>query len=125
MQCFKVPLNQLVTFIDFLLIVDDVKDSVPPNREDDEEPPPISRKKPEKSGNDRNPAPENKKIEDTGSDISDGEEAGYCDDPSTDNINIRMKLEPIKDRELKNLYNNTDEVGIGMKTVVLTSVLLQ
>ena len=69
--------------------------------------------------------PANKKTEDTGSDISDGEEAGYCDDSSTDNIYIRMKLEPIKDRELKDLYNNTDEVGIGIKTIDLTSVLLQ
>ena len=69
--------------------------------------------------------PANKKIEDTGSDISDGEEAGYCADSPTDNIYIRMKLEPVKDRELKNLYNNTDEVGIGIKTMDLTSVLLQ
>ena len=125
MQCFKDSPKQLTIFIDFLLIVDDVEDSVPPNKKNDQEPPPIARKKPEKSRNDGNPVLANKKTEDTGSDISDGEEAGYCDDSSTDNIYIRMKLEPIKDRELKNLYNNTDEVSIGIKTIDLTSVLLQ
>ena len=82
-------------------------------------------KKPQKSENYGKSASANTKTEDTGSDISDSEEAGHCDDSSTDNIYIRMKLEPIKDRELKDLYNNTDKVGIGMKTIVLTSVLLQ
>ena len=125
MHCSKVSLKQLAIFIDFLLIVDGVKDSVPPNRENDKEPPPITRKKSEKSRNDGKSVPENKKAEDTESDISDSEEAGYCDDSSTENIYIRMKLEPIEDRELKNLYNNTDKVGIGIKTIVLTSVLLQ
>ena len=125
MQCFKILLKQLAIFIDILLIGDDVEDSVPPNREDDEESPPIAGKKPEKSGNDGKSVPENKKIEDTGSDISDGEGARYCDDSSTDDIYIRMRLEPTEDIELKNLYNNTDEVSIGIKTIDLTSVLLQ
>ena len=122
MQCFKDSPKQLTIFIDFLLIVDDVEDSVPSNKENDEEPPPSARKKPENSRNDGKVAPSNKKIEDTGSDISDVEEAGYCADSPTDNIYIRIKLEPIKDRELKNLYNNTDEVSIGIKTIDLTSV---
>ena len=113
---------------DFLSAVEDAEDSLPPKRElhkKDPKVPRVATKELENSGNEGNPVLTNEKTEDTGSDISDGEEAGYCDDSSTDNIYIRMKLEPIKDRELKNLYNNTDEVSIGIKTIDLTSVLLQ
>ena len=128
MQSFEVSVRQVSELPGFLSAAEDAEDSLPPKRKLDKKDlkvPRVATKEPQHSGNDGNPVLANKKIEDTESDISDGEEAGYCDDSSTDNIYISMKLEPIKDRELKNLYNNTDEVGIGIKTIDLTSVLLQ
>ena len=128
MLSFNVSTRQVSELTVFLTGFEDAEDSLPPKRELDKKDPKMPRvatKEPENSGNDGIPVLANNKIEDTGSDISDAEEAGYCDDSSTDDIYIRMKLEPIKDRELKNLYNNTDEVSIGIKTIDLTSVLLQ
>ena len=128
MQSFEVSVRQVSELPDFLSAAEDAEDSLPPKRELDKEDPKMPRvatKEPESFGNEENPVRANKKVEETESDISDGEEAGYCNDSSTDDIYIRMKLEPIKDRELKNLYNNTDEVSIGIKAIDLTSVLLQ
>ena len=44
------------------------------------------------------------------SDVSDVEEQGYCDDSTNDNIQLRMKLEPVSERKIKDLYVNTEKV---------------
>ena len=46
------------------------------------------------------------------SDISDVEKEGYCDDSLADNIQIHrmMRLKPVTEDRIKQLYHNTDEV---------------
>ena len=52
------------------------------------------------------------KKDDRGSDISDVEDQGYCDDSSPSNIQLRMKLQLVSEERIKKLYKNTDDVGV-------------
>lgn len=49
-------------------------------------------------------------VDNEESDISDIEEQGYCDDSTTDNVRLVMKLEPIRENKIKKLYKNTEKV---------------
>ena len=44
------------------------------------------------------------------SDISDIEDTDYCDDSETCNIEMKMKLQGVKLPEIKQLYNQSDQV---------------
>ena len=56
-------------------------------------------------------SPSNNTVDD-GSDVSDIEEEGYCDSSEIDNINMSMKLEPVRESRIKKLYANTEKVSI-------------
>ena len=47
------------------------------------------------------------------SDVSDVEEQGYCDDSSSYNIDLRMRMERVTDERLRKRYDNIDKVGIN------------
>ena len=49
---------------------------------------------------------------DKDSDVSDVEQEGYCDDSSTNNIQLIMRLRRVTEDRIKKLYHNTDDVSI-------------
>ena len=52
------------------------------------------------------------KTPDPESDLSDVEEQGYCDDSTEYNIDIKMRLEPVREKTIKDLYTNTEKVRV-------------
>ena len=58
------------------------------------------------------------KVDDE-SDVSDVEQEGYCDDSQRDNIKMSMKLEPVRDSVIKELYANTEKASNTVITVAL------
>ena len=52
------------------------------------------------------------KTSDSESDLSDVEEQGYCDDSTEYNIDIKMRLEPVREKTIKDLYTNTEKVRV-------------
>ena len=51
------------------------------------------------------------------SDVSDVEEAGYCDDSSASNVELIMKLERVREKKIKKMYNTSVKVSAGKKGV--------
>ena len=50
------------------------------------------------------------KVESPESDVSDVEQEGYCDDSSPYNVEIIMKLAPVKEQRIKDLYKDIEQV---------------
>ena len=52
------------------------------------------------------------------SEISDVEKQGYCDDSSSHNIDLKMKMERVRNKKLRKRYENIDKVGINTSLTI-------